>query len=75
MPLIIHENYTARLAESLKRGDLDVIVISLPFDEPGVVVQPGYDEPFRVLRADLAKRQYAQARAAQRSVQSRIDRR
>jgi LysR family hydrogen peroxide-inducible transcriptional activator len=49
MPLIIHENYTARLAESLKRGDLDVIVISLPFDEPGVVVQPVYDEPFRVL--------------------------
>lgn len=49
MPLIIQENYTARLAEALKRGDLDVIVISLPFEEPGVVVQPVYDEPFRVL--------------------------
>ena len=49
MPLVIQENYTARLAESLKRGDLDVVIISLPFEEPGVVVQPVYDEPFRVL--------------------------
>lgn len=49
MPLIIQENFTARLAESLKRGELDVIVISLPFEEAGVVAQPVYDEPFRVL--------------------------
>lgn len=49
MPLIIQENYTARLTEALKRGDLDVIILSLPFDEPGVVAQPVYDEPFRVL--------------------------
>ncbi|MDR1855360.1 MAG: hydrogen peroxide-inducible genes activator [Azoarcus sp.] len=49
MPLIIRENYTARLVEMLKRGELDVIVISLPFSEPGVVTQPVYDEPFRVL--------------------------
>lgn len=49
MPLLIQENYTARLAESLKRGDLDVIVIALPFEEPGIVTQAVYDEPFRVL--------------------------
>ena len=49
MPLIIQENFTARLAEALKRGELDVIIISLPFDEAGVVAQPVYDEPFRVL--------------------------
>ncbi|MCK6408338.1 hydrogen peroxide-inducible genes activator [Thauera sp.] len=49
MPLIIQENFTARLAESLKRGELDVIIISLPFEEAGVVAQPLYDEPFRVL--------------------------
>ena len=30
MPLIIHENYTARLIKILKRGELDVIIISLP---------------------------------------------
>lgn len=49
MPLIIQENYTARLTEALKRGELDVIIISLPLDEPGIVTQPVYDEPFRVL--------------------------
>lgn len=49
MPLIIQENFTARLAESLKRGELDVIIISLPFEEAGVVAQPVYEEPFRVL--------------------------
>ena len=49
MPLIIQENYTARLAEALKRGELDVVILSLPFAEPGIVAQPVYDEPFRVL--------------------------
>lgn len=49
MPLIIQENYTTRLVEALKRGDLDVIILSLPFEEAGVVAQPVYDEPFRVL--------------------------
>lgn len=49
MPLIIQENYTSRLADALKRGELDVIIIALPFEEPGVVAQAVYDEPFRVL--------------------------
>ena len=49
MPLIIQENYTARLVEALKRGELDVIILSLPLDEAGIVTQPVYDEPFRVL--------------------------
>ncbi|BAL22402.1 hydrogen peroxide-inducible genes activator [Azoarcus sp. KH32C] len=49
MPLIITENYTTRLLEALKRGELDVIVLSLPFEEAGIVAQPVYDEPFRVL--------------------------
>jgi LysR family hydrogen peroxide-inducible transcriptional activator len=49
MPLVIQENYTTRLVEALKRGELDVIILSLPLDEPGIVAQPVYDEPFRVL--------------------------
>lgn len=49
MPLIIQENYTHRLAELLKSGEVDVIAIALPFGEPGIVTQPVYDEPFRVL--------------------------
>ncbi|MDR0716658.1 MAG: hydrogen peroxide-inducible genes activator [Azoarcus sp.] len=49
MPLIIQENYTARLANLLKHGELDVIIVSLPFEETGIVTQLIYDEPFRVL--------------------------
>jgi LysR family hydrogen peroxide-inducible transcriptional activator len=49
MPLLIQENYTVRLAELLKNGELDVIVLSLPYAESGIVTQPVYDEPFRVL--------------------------
>ena len=48
MPLLIEENYTSSLAEQLKKGRLDVIIIALPFDEPGVVTQAIYEEPFVV---------------------------
>lgn len=49
MPLIIEENYTSELAEKLKSGELDVIIISLPFSEQGLLTLPLYDEPFVVL--------------------------
>jgi len=49
MPLMIEENFTSVLSERLKRGDLDVILISLPFNEPGVLMRPIYDESFSVL--------------------------
>jgi DNA-binding transcriptional LysR family regulator len=40
MPLLLEENFTHKLAESLRQGDLDVILIALPFDEPGVEGNP-----------------------------------
>jgi len=49
MPLVIEENYTVGLADQLRRGDLDAILISLPFEEPGVLTLPVYEEPFVVL--------------------------
>jgi LysR family hydrogen peroxide-inducible transcriptional activator len=49
MPLVIEENYTARLQERLLQGELDVIIISLPFAEPGLEVRALYDEPFMVV--------------------------
>lgn len=49
MPLLVEENYTAVLSEKLKRGELDVIIIALPFNEPGVQTQPIYEESFVVL--------------------------
>jgi LysR family transcriptional regulator, hydrogen peroxide-inducible genes activator len=48
MQLLIQENFTHRLAEELKRGEVDVILIALPFDEPGVATRAVYDEPFLV---------------------------
>ncbi len=49
MPLVVEENYTAVLSERLKQGDLDVIIISLPFEEPGLRTLPLYEEPFVLL--------------------------
>ena len=49
MPLIVEENYTAVLTDKLKTGELDVIIIALPYVEHGIVTQPLYEEPFVVL--------------------------
>lgn len=49
MPLIVQENYTANLTILLKQGQLDVIIISYPYEEPGVETLPLYDEPFVVV--------------------------
>lgn len=49
MPLVIAEDYTANLRQRLKQGELDAIVIALPFEEPGVVTLPLYEEPFVAL--------------------------
>jgi DNA-binding transcriptional regulator YiaG/DNA-binding MarR family transcriptional regulator len=44
MPLYIEENFTARLREKLRNGELDAIIIALPFEEPDVVTRVMYDE-------------------------------
>lgn len=49
MPLQLDENYTDVLKESLKRGDLDAIVVAEPFVETGLETIPLYDEPFFVI--------------------------
>lgn len=46
MQLRLEENFTAVLSEQLKQGTLDVILIALPFNEPGIVTHALYDEPF-----------------------------
>ncbi|KTG16671.1 MULTISPECIES: LysR substrate-binding domain-containing protein [unclassified Guyparkeria] len=48
MPIEITEGMTADLAEQLEHGELDVVVLSLPFEAPGVTVEPVYREPFTV---------------------------
>ncbi|PVZ70648.1 hydrogen peroxide-inducible genes activator [Pelagibaculum spongiae] len=49
MPMILQEDFTANLRVKLRRGELDVILIALPFEEQGVEVMPLYQEPFEAL--------------------------
>jgi LysR family hydrogen peroxide-inducible transcriptional activator len=49
MPIEIYENFTGNLRQKLTSAELDAIIISLPFTEPGVVTHQLYQEPFVVL--------------------------
>ncbi len=49
MPLYIEENFTHVLRDKLRNGELDAIIIALPFQEPDVLTKPLYDEPFSLL--------------------------
>lgn len=49
MPLFLREDFTGNLLPALKDGELDVLVLALPVDMPGVVTQKVYEEPFRVV--------------------------
>jgi len=49
MPLAIEENMTANLEHMLRENDLDVVIIALPFEIPGVLNRPLYDESFKVI--------------------------
>ncbi|GGI55439.1 LysR substrate-binding domain-containing protein [Oxalicibacterium solurbis] len=48
MPLVLQENFTVKLLELLRQGELDAIIVALPFPDQGLMVQPVYDEPFVV---------------------------
>ena len=49
MPLFLREDFTANLIPMLKEGELDILVLALPVDVPGIVAQRVYEEPFRVV--------------------------
>jgi LysR family hydrogen peroxide-inducible transcriptional activator len=49
MPLVIEENLTGNLAPMLREGELDVVIVALPFALPGVMTQVVYEEPFSVV--------------------------
>ena len=48
MPLLLNENFTVKLLELLKNGEIDVAIVALPLPESGVLLQPVYDEQFVV---------------------------
>ena len=66
MPLLLQENYTVKLGELLRSGELDVAILSLPFADTGIVTRAVYDEPFRVVMpADHAWSRKAKIPAAE----------
>jgi LysR family hydrogen peroxide-inducible transcriptional activator len=46
MPLILQENFTVRLLEMLRTGEVDCAILAEPFSDVGLAVAPLYDEPF-----------------------------
>ncbi len=48
MPLILQENFTHRLIELLRQGEIDCAIMALPLPETGLVTQALYDEQFIV---------------------------
>ena len=49
MPLVIEENLTWNLAPMLRDGELDCVLIALPFALPGIRTRVLYEEPFSVV--------------------------
>lgn len=45
-PFILQENFTHVLLDKLLMGELDLVILSLPFEHPNLEVQPLYEEPF-----------------------------
>src|SRR3954469_2783698 len=48
MPLVLQENFTVKLLELLRQGDLDAAIMALPLPEHGMSMQTLYEEPFVV---------------------------
>ncbi|WP_151702197.1 hydrogen peroxide-inducible genes activator [Nitrincola alkalilacustris] len=46
MPLYIEENFTEKLRIKIRNGELDAIIIALPFNEADVLTRAIFDEPF-----------------------------
>jgi LysR family hydrogen peroxide-inducible transcriptional activator len=49
MPLIIEENFTGTLTQQLRNDELDAVIVAMPYDVPGLVTWPLYDEAFVVV--------------------------
>ena len=46
MPLILQENFTVKLLEMLRNGEIDCAILAEPFPDAGLATVPLYDEPF-----------------------------
>ena len=48
MPLMLQENFTVKLLDMLRTGELDCAILAEPFPDTGLAIAPLYDEPFMV---------------------------
>ncbi len=46
MPLMLQENFTVKLLEMLRTGDIDCAIMAEPFPDTGLAIAALYDEPF-----------------------------
>jgi LysR family hydrogen peroxide-inducible transcriptional activator len=46
MPLLLQENFTVKLLEMLRTGEIDCAILAEPFPDTGLAIAPLYDEPF-----------------------------
>lgn len=49
MPLDVEENTTANLDRMLRAGELDAVILALPYEAPGIETAPLYEETFQVV--------------------------
>jgi LysR family hydrogen peroxide-inducible transcriptional activator len=61
MPLDIEENMTANLDRMLRAGEVDAVILALPYEAPGIETRPLYDEEFSVIAP--ARHAYARRRS------------
>jgi LysR family transcriptional regulator, hydrogen peroxide-inducible genes activator len=48
MPLMLQENFTVKLLEMLRTGEIDCAILAEPFPDTGLATADLYDEPFMV---------------------------
>jgi len=48
MPLMLQENFTVKLLEMLRAGELDCAILAEPFMDTNLAMAPLYDEPFLI---------------------------
>ncbi|MEY2842058.1 MAG: hypothetical protein RI920_95, partial [Pseudomonadota bacterium] len=48
MPLMLQENFTVKLLEMLRAGELDCAILAEPFMDTNLAIAPLYEEPFMV---------------------------
>ena len=67
MPLMLQENFTVKLLEMLRTGEIDCAIMAEPFPDTGLAIAPLYDEPFMVAVPQHASAGQAQERSPPRS--------